>query len=77
MVNNTSIYKHRWDSDIIDTVYLETNRKTLDSILTDYQTKELSCKQPATITRNRDIQTDHIIPEELHLLLRIADVAIN
>lgn len=51
-------------------MYLETNRRTLDSILTDYKTKEFSCKQPPLL----EIETDHIIPDELHLLLRIMDV---
>ena len=36
----------------------------------DYKTKEFSCKQPPLL----EIETDHIIPDELHLLLRITDV---
>jgi len=60
----------RSDSDVTDMVYLDNNKRTLDSLLKDYKTKKFSCKQPPLL----EIETDHIIPDELHLLLQIADV---
>ena len=69
MYVNTMLYI-RWDSDVPDTVYLENDKRTLDSILEDYKTQKFSCKQPPLL----EIETDHIIPDELHLLLRITDV---
>jgi len=51
-------------------VYLEDNKRTLDFILKDYKTNKFSCRQPPLL----EIETDHIIPDELHLLLWITDV---
>ena len=63
----------RWDSNVADSVYLEKEKRTLDSILEDSKTKEFTCKYPPLL----EIETDHIIPDELHLLLRITDVLIE
>jgi len=53
---------------------LITNRRTLQSLYDDYRNEQqYSCKHLPLI----NIETDHIIPDELHLLLRITDVLLK
>ncbi|XP_065920008.1 uncharacterized protein [Dysidea avara] len=65
--------KDRWDTGIEDTEYLVTNRRTLESLYEDYREKQYSCKHLPLV----HIETDHIIPDELHLLLRITDILLK
>jgi len=64
---------HRWDTSVNDSTYLITRQRTLKSLFTDYKNKEYCCKHIPLL----HIETDHIIPDELHLLLRITDVLLN
>ena len=63
----------RWDTDVNDSEYLVTRKRTLQSILDDHQRKEYCCQNPPLL----NIETDHIIPDELHILLRITDVLLK
>ena len=61
---------HRWDIKVEDTVYSVNKKRTLKML----QRKELndSLHEPML-----NIELDHVIPDELHLLLRVTDVLIN
>ena len=60
----------RWDADVDDTEYLITLKRTLVSLYEDTENDRNGCKHFPLI----DIEPDNIIPDELHLLLRITDV---
>ena len=61
---------HRWDMKVEDTIYLVKKKRTLKML----QRKESndSLHEPML-----NIELDHVIPDELHLLLRVTDVLIN
>jgi len=56
-----------------DSVYLVTKRRTLKSLFEDSSKNQYCCQKPPLI----NIETDHIITDELHLLLRITDVLLK
>ena len=59
--------------DVPDKEYLISKQRTLESLHNDYKEKAYCCKRLPLL----DIETDHIIPDELHLLLRITDVLLK
>ena len=65
--------KVRWDTDVNDSEYLITKKRTLQSIFDDHQQNEYCCKNLPLLY----IETDHIIPDELHILLIITDVLLK
>ena len=56
--------------EVVDTVYLKDKQRTLQT-LKENKSKD-SLHKPML-----DIELDYVIPDELHLLLRITDVLIN
>jgi len=50
-----------------------TKRRTLKSLFDDNKKNQYCCKHPSLV----NIETDHIIPNELQLLLRITDVLLQ
>jgi len=56
---------HKWDTAVVDSQYTITNRRTLQPLIDDCETKEYGCKHLLLL----NIEIDHIIPDELHLLL--------
>lgn len=68
------IYIHRWDVDVPDSEYLEKRKRTLQSFYDNYQNKQdKGCKHLPLLK----LDPDNIIPDELHLLLRITDILIH
>ena len=64
----------RWDIDVSDEEYLVTQKRTIRSFYDNYRNKnDKGCNHLPLI----NIDPDNIIPDELHLLLRITDVLIN
>ena len=64
---------HRWDVDVPESEYLDIRkcRRTLDSFYDNYKNHQgKGCKHLPLLK----IDLDNIIPDELHLLLRITDV---
>ena len=64
---------HRWDVDVPESEYLDIRkcRRTLDSFYDNYKNhQDKGCKHLPLLK----IDPDNIIPDELHLLLRITDV---
>ncbi|XP_065887713.1 uncharacterized protein [Dysidea avara] len=64
---------NRWDTDVNDSMYLVKKRRTLKSLYNDYEKKQYCCKRLPLL----QIELDHVIPDELHLLLRITDVLLR
>ena len=67
---------YRWDSDVSDSEYLITRKRTLESFYTNCKKPGVSCngcKHPPLLK----LDPDKIIPDELHLLLRVTDVLIH
>ena len=63
-----------WDIDIPDEEWLITQRRTLQSFYDNYNdNNNKGCKYLPLL----NIDPDHIIPDELHLLLRITDVLLS
>jgi len=56
-----------------DSEYLIRCKRTLDNIIKDHSKKKYSCKHLPLI----QIEPDYVIPDELHLLLRITDVLLR
>jgi len=73
IIEKIKLILHRWDTGVVDSQYTITNRRTLQSLIDDYETKEYGCKHLPLL----NIEIDHIIPDELHLLLRITDVLLK
>ena len=69
-LNITMPSLHRWDMKVQDTVYLKDKQRTL-KMLKEKKLKD-SLHKPIL-----NIELDYVIPDELHLLLRITDVLIN
>ena len=65
IIEKIKLILHRWDTGVVDSQYTITNRRTLQSLIDDYETKEYGCKHLPLL----NIEIDHIIPDELHLLL--------
>ena len=54
----------------MDSEYLITQKRTLESFYTNYKKTCNGCKHPPLLK----LEPDRIIPDELHLLLRVTDV---
>ena len=61
---------HRWDLDVEDTVYLVKQKRTLQML--KRKISQDSLHEPML-----NFELDHVVPEKLHLLLRVTDVLIN
>lgn len=56
-----------------DKVYLRTKKRTLASLYADQRKNQYCCKRVPLLK----LDLDHVVPDELHLLLRITDVLLR